>query len=291
MIYASYTLLLFAFALLIGLVASMSGVGGGSLFVAFGALIFPFNIDFIRGAGIVLAVVSAASTAPSLVKEGFANVRIFISIVPVMVVTSVIGSFVGLWITDVLPKGSSIVRTMLGLVILLVFAVMILSKRVEHPEVKRVDPISRKLGLGGYYYSGDSIVEYKITNFPVGALIFGLIGFMAGMFGLGAGWANVPVLNLVMGAPIKVAVATSRLIITANAAAIGVYVAKGAVLPVIVVPSVLGVMIGAKIGTELSRIVKPTVLKYFVLFVLFLAGILNVIKGVQGLGYLPKIIP
>ena len=33
---------------------------------------------------------------------------------------------------------------------------------------------------------------------------FAAIGFIAGMFGLGAGWANVPVLNLIMGAPIKV---------------------------------------------------------------------------------------
>ena len=31
---------------------------------------------------------------------------------------------------------------------------------------------------------------------------------MAGMFGLGAGWANVPVLNLLMGVPLKVSVGT-----------------------------------------------------------------------------------
>ena len=37
---------------------------------------------------------------------------------------------------------------------------------------------------------------------PLGLALFAGIGFMAGMFGLGAGWANVPVLNLVMGAPL-----------------------------------------------------------------------------------------
>ncbi len=30
---------------------------------------------------------------------------------------------------------------------------------------------------------------------------FSFIGFIAGMFGLGAGWAGVPVLNLLVGAP------------------------------------------------------------------------------------------
>jgi len=62
------------------------------------------------------------------------------------------------------------------------------------------------------------------------------------MFGLGAGWANVPVLNLIMGAPIKVAVSTSMAIITVNdAAAAWIYMAKGAILPLIVVPSVVGI--------------------------------------------------
>ena len=36
---------------------------------------------------------------------------------------------------------------------------------------------------------------------------------MAGMFGLGAGWANVPVLNLLMGAPLKISVATSKFLL------------------------------------------------------------------------------
>ena len=68
------------------------------------------------------------------------------------------------------------------------------------------------------------------------------MGFIAGMFGLGAGWANVPVLNLIMGAPIKVAVSTSMAIITVNdAAAAWIYMAKGAILPLIVVPSVVGI--------------------------------------------------
>ena len=34
-------------------------------------------------------------------------------------------------------------------------------------------------------------------------MLFLVIGVMAGMFGIGAGWANVPALNLLMGAPLK----------------------------------------------------------------------------------------
>jgi uncharacterized membrane protein YfcA len=37
----------------------------------------------------------------------------------------------------------------------------------------------------------------------MGLVLFLLIGVMAGMFGIGAGWANVPALNLLMGAPLE----------------------------------------------------------------------------------------
>jgi len=48
------------------------------------------------------------------------------------------------------------------------------------------------------------------------------------MFGFEASWANVPVLNLLMGAPLRVAVSTRVVIALNDAAAMWVYVAKGA---------------------------------------------------------------
>jgi uncharacterized membrane protein YfcA len=42
-----------------------------------------------------------------------------------------------------------------------------------------------------------------------GLVLFLGIGVLAGMFGIGAGWANVPALNLLMGAPLKVSAGTS----------------------------------------------------------------------------------
>ena len=60
---------------------------------------------------------------------------------------------------------------------------------------------------------------------------------MAGMFGLGAGWANVPVLNLVMGAPIKISVATSKFLLSiTDTSAAWIYLNNGAVLPLMVRP-------------------------------------------------------
>jgi len=106
-------------------------------------------------------------------------------------------------------------------VLLFIFVVMLTSKRVEFPRVDRVDRWSEKLELKGGWYepSMEKTVEYRTTNLPAGMGCCGAVGSIAGIFGLGAGWANVPVLNLVMGAPIKVSVATSMAIITVNDAA------------------------------------------------------------------------
>ena len=166
---------------------------------------------------------------------------------------------------------------------------MITSKRVEFPTVEKVDSLSEKLELKGSWFepSLDKVVDYKITKLPIGMVCFALVGFIAGMFGLGAGWANVPVLNLIMGAPIKVAVSTSMAIITVNdAAAAWIYMAKGAVLPLIVVPSVLGISIGARIGAWLAVRVKPAFIKYLVLSIMLFAALLDIYKGLHGLGIL-----
>ncbi len=286
-----WPLFLFIFTLLIGIISPVSGVGGGVLYVPLATVLTPFNVDFIRGAGLVMAVVSALSSVPYLLRVGLANIRLYAVIAPIMVITSVIGGMVGLWVSNAFPGGQHYVKLLLGIIILIVFVIMITSKRLEFPEVRDedVDSWSRKLGIVGEWYepSLERIVHYKIKNLPVGMAMFGVIGFIAGMFGLGAGWANVPLLNLVMGAPIKVATATSMLIITANAPAIGIYLSKGAVLPVVVVPSILGITIGARIGAKVAEIIRPAFVRWLVIGVLFLAGVLNIIKGLEGLGYLP----
>ncbi|MCK4825697.1 TSUP family transporter, partial [bacterium] len=88
--------ILFIFTFVIGLIAPIGGVGGGVLFVPLATAFFPFNVDFIRGAGLIMALTSALSSSPHLIKKGLANVKILSPIVIVSIITSIIGSVVGL---------------------------------------------------------------------------------------------------------------------------------------------------------------------------------------------------
>ncbi len=286
-----WPLCLFVFTLVIGIIAPISGVGGGVLFVPLTRAFFPFHIDFIRGAGLIMALTSALSSTPHLAKQGLANLRIMAPIVVISIVTSILGGIIGLWITNAFPEGQHYVTILLGVILFVIFVVMLTSKRVEFPEVKKVDRLSELLDIRGAWYepSLDKVVEYRTTNMALALPAFAAVGFIAGMFGLGAGWANVPVLNLIMGAPIKVATSTSMMIITVNdAAAAWVYLAKGAVLPVIVIPSVVGITIGARIGAKLAVRARPKIVRYAVLAVMLLAAVLDIYKGLAGLDYVPK---
>jgi uncharacterized membrane protein YfcA len=102
---------------------------------------------------------------------------------------------------------------------------------------------------------------------------FAGIGFLGGVFGLGAGFANVPVLNFVMAAPLKVAVGTSGLIISiVNSSAAWVYIHRGALLPALAVPAILGVMLGSRLGASLLARTPASVVRRVVIAVLLLAG-------------------
>jgi uncharacterized protein len=123
-------------------------------------------------------------------------------------------------------------------------------------------------------------VDWQVHRTPTGLAVFLVIGVLAGMFGIGAGWANVPALNLLMGAPLKVSAGTSGLVLSlVDSSAAWVYINKGAVLPMIAVPSVVGMMLGAKIGARLLTVLKASVIRRLVIGVLLFAGLRALLKG------------
>jgi uncharacterized membrane protein YfcA len=267
---------LFALTFLMGIVAVLAGVGGGVLFVPIVGAFFPFHLDFVRAAWLMIALTSALSAAPSLLANGLASLRLALPLALVGSVTSVLGALIGL----ALP--TDVVQIALGLTILAIALLMWRAGRADHPEVAHPDALGAALGMHGVYHDAAlrRDVAWQVHRTPVALFVFGGIGLLAGMFGLGAGWANVPALNLLMGAPLKLAVGTSGFVLSVvDTSAAWVYLNRGAVLPMIVVPSLIGVILGAKIGARLLRITPSHVVKKIVLTVLVVAGGRALLKG------------
>ena len=267
---------LFAMTFVLGIVAVLAGVGGGVLFVPIVGGFFPFHLDFVRGAGLLVALASALSAGPALLRGGFASLRLAMPLALIGSITSIVGARIGL----ALP--TAVLETALGVTILAIALVMWSSRRSDRPEVSSADPLAAALGMHGVYHDPASgrEVEWQVRRTAPAVVAFAGIGLLAGLFGLGAGWANVPVFNLLMGAPLKLSVGTSGLLLSiVDTSAAWVYLHRGAVLPLLVAPSIVGVMLGAKIGARLLRIAPAAVVRRVVIAVLLLAGMRALLKG------------
>ncbi len=267
---------LFVFTFILGIVAVLGGVGGGVLFVPIVSGFFPFHLDFVRATGLFVALSTALAAGPGLLKRNLANLRLAMPMALIASTSSIFGALIGL----ALP--TNVVQTLLGATIIMIVFIMLSAKKSEFPSVEKPDSLSKALGIMGVYYeeSLGKNVQWHVHRTPLALILFIVIGIMAGMFGLGAGWANVPVLNLLMGAPLKVSVASSVFLLSiTDSAAAWVFINKGAIIPLMIVPSIVGVMLGSRIGVRILARVKPRAVKWIVIGLLFLSGLRALLKG------------
>jgi uncharacterized membrane protein YfcA len=271
-----WPLALFVVCFGLGIVAVPAGVGGGVLFVPIVSGFFPFHLDFVRGAGLLVALASALSAGPSLLRAGLADLRLALPFALLASASSIAGALVGL----ALP--ARVVQVALGITILGIVALMASAPKSEHGAPVTPDRLAAALAMHGVYHDRATGRDHPwhVHRTPLALVLFTAIGVLAGMFGMGAGWANVPVLNLVMGAPLKVSAGTSSFILSlVDSSAAWVYLHKGATLAVLTVPSVIGMMIGAQIGARLLSVLKASVIRKLVLGLLLFAGLRALQKG------------
>ena len=271
-----WPLVLFIITFIMGIFAVLGGVGGGVLYVPIISGFFPFHLDFVRGTGLLVALSGALAAGPGLLKMNLASLRLAIPVALIASTCAIIGAMIGL----ALP--TNIVQIALGATILGICVLMLTAKKSEVPDVPKADRLSSALNICGIYQEASTgeIIDWKIHRTPLGLALFVLIGIMAGMFGLGAGWANVPVLNLLMGAPLKISVATSKFLLSiTDTSAAWIYMNKGCVIPMMVVPSLVGIMLGSFVGVRLLKIAKPTFIRWMVIAILAFAGIKALSKG------------
>jgi uncharacterized membrane protein YfcA len=271
-----WLLALFAVSFAIGIVAVLAGVGGGVLFVPIVSGFFPFHLDFVRGAGLLFALAGTLAAGPTLLRNRMASLRLALPLAVAGSVASFGGAVAGL----ALP--TDLVQSALGATVVAIAVLIWRAKDVNPGGIIESDPLGAMLRMQGRYddpAEGVSI-DWRTRRTVAGFLTFAGIGFLGGVFGLGAGFANVPALNLLMAAPLKVAVGTSGLIISiVNSSAVWVYIHRGALLPALAVPAVLGVMLGSRIGARLLTRTPAAVIRRVVIAVMLLAGGRALLRG------------
>ena len=266
-----------------GVFGALLGLGGGILIVPLLAL--GFGVPFREAVAVSLLAVITTSSAGAAVylRQGLADLRLGMTLELATAVGALLGGLAAFLVSErVLAAG---------------FALMLGYSAVAMIRASRKEAVSKPgIAPGPVAPGGDEVPpvragssgggsdaatgngpqeppasrEIGFRRLPEGLLLSGLAGVVSAVLGVGGGVVKVPAMNVVMGVPLRVATATSNLMIgvTASASAV-VYLLRGAVDPYVAGPVMVGVFVGATGASRLAHRVPVNVLR--LLFVAVLA--------------------
>lgn len=229
----------------VGLLGSLTGLGGASILVPVLVLLDVPVKEAIASAVIAIIATSSGSAA-SYVRDRITNIRIAMY----LEMFTVAGAIIGATITSIIQP--VYLYFFFALFLLTSFA-RIRSHGVYQP-VSSPDNPSRWLRLRGSYFDRPrgQTVEYHATNAIPGGLGMIVAGLAAGMLGIGAGAFKVTVQENVLRLPPKVASATSNFIIgMTGLGAVSVYIFSGLLNLSLMAPMAVGTTLGALVGGRL----------------------------------------
>ena len=292
------SLLTFGFFLLsfaIACIAVVAGIGGGVLFTPLMLAFTPLDSLMVRGTGLIVAMFSGLISTGPLMKSGLGNLKVSIY----CCVGYGIGAFTGaqgaiLASRQLGVTGEGFVRIALGLIVLLLALYFLQGGvKLEWPQVKQVDRFTKWLNLPQPYYeeSLGKVIDYSITRAGWGLLAMVGVGMISGFFGMGAGWAVVPTMNLIMGVPLKVAAACSGILIgMGDCISVWPYILAGAVIPLFAALWLVGQVLGGIVGAQILIRVKAGSIRLILIGILLFSSFGLIAKGLMTLGYISSVL-
>lgn len=256
-------LLIIAFiGFMVGGLGSMLGIGGGVLLIPLLTNVLGLPIKTAIGASIVSVIATSSAAGAVYVSRGMSHTRLAM----VMEIATTLGALAG-GITAVLLSPNAL-SGIFGAVLLYVTYSMGRNSTNEATitttgqlDTSYVDPLSNQT------------VKYGVKRLPAGLGASFLAGNVSGLLGIGGGVIKVPVMNLVMGMPMRAAIATSNFMIGITAATSAViYYQRGFVDPRVAIPTALGVLAGAQVGSRIGGKLQSNLLRQiFRVLLLFFA--------------------
>jgi uncharacterized membrane protein YfcA len=269
--------------LVAGLLGSMLGVGGGIFIVPILTLAFHLPIKVAIASSLVAIVANSCTAAGMYTKIRITNIKLGLLMETATTPGAIVGGFAAAVIAP------SILNALFGLVLIYAAYTMVVRPYFMTEDIlsadNSIDPnntshnLSSSLADSYYDQNLDKVVTYKVTRIPVGLGTSFFAGMLSSLLGVGGGIINVPVMHLIMGVPMKAAIATSTFIIAITAATGALmYYYQGHIYPFIIAPLTIGIVIGARIGVELTQKVRGLVLRRIFGVLLFLVAILMFLK-------------
>lgn len=269
--------LLFLISIVAGFVGAMSGMGGGVVIIP-ALTLLGVDIKHAIAISILSVIATSSGSASAYIRDHITNLKVGMF----LEMFTIVGALVGAKITLAISPQPLYIA--FGIVLLSSWLALLMANRLKWHTGPQ-DGFTRWLELEGSYPDkvlGET-VHYKARHAYFGApLMFGA-GMIAGLLGIGAGAVKVLIHDLVMGLPPKVSTTTSNMIIGVTAlAGASVYLAAGLIDPRLAAPVILGITLGAFLGTRLLVRMSNMAVRRFFLFILLILAVEMVYRGVRG---------
>jgi uncharacterized membrane protein YfcA len=264
---------LFLMGVLAGSLGALLGLGGGVFLVPF--LVLVLHVPMRLAVGTSLTTVIATSSVVSAGRLGRQLVNLRLGML--LEVATTLGGLIGGLVAAAIPP--HVLQRVFGVVA--GGAALVMLRRLDRRNVI-LDPSMEPGRLGGRYQEEESggEVSYRVRHVPLAMAASFVAGSVSSLLGVGGGIIKVPALNAWCGVPLRAAAATSAFMIgvTATAGAI-IYYGRGEIIAWMSASTVLGVLIGSRLGMAVSEKARAKWLKLLLAVVLCFVCVLMFLRA------------
>ncbi len=267
-----------------GVFGSWLGLGGGTLIVPLLTLVFGLDLRTAVGVSLVCVIMTSSAAAGVYLERHVANLRLGMSLELFTAIGALVGGSIAFLVDERLL--SVLFAGLLGYVAFSMARARSSEAVMDDIGAGETGGVSDVTSSGGKrllenrapdaagrraaMLASVAGPDYEVRNLGRGVLGSAGAGVASALLGIGGGTIKVPLMHLAMGVPLRVATATSNLMmgITAASGAV-IYLLRGEIDPYVVGPTAIGVFVGATLG---SRVAHRIGLRYLrLLFVVVMA--------------------
>ena len=274
-------LLMLASGAAAGVFGSLLGLGGGVLIVPLLTLGFGLPLRDAVGVSLVCVIMTSSAAAGVYLERHVANLRLGMS----LELFTAIGALLGGSIAFLLDE-----RLLAGLFAVLLLYVAITMFRAGRRTPEDATPATAAAAAGAPEDGATPAPPPTeaidpVDTMPTRGKVIGVVGsFGAGvvsaLLGVGGGIIKVPLMNVGMGIPLRVATATSNLMIGITAASSAViYALNGGIDPYVAGPTAIGVFLGASAGSRVAHRIDVRILRLLFVVVLTYTAIQMLLRA------------
>jgi uncharacterized protein len=258
-----------------GVFGSLLGLGGGILIVPLLTLGFGLDLRSAVGVSLVCVIMTSSAAAGVYLERHVANLRLGMSLELFTAIGALVGGSIAFLVDERFL--SVLFAALLGYV---AFSMLRAPEQApgdgageveaaagSEPETIPAPETKPLAGMATGFLASVAGPDYEVRNLGRGIVGATGAGVASALLGIGGGIVKVPLMHVSMGVPLRVATATSNLMIGITAAASAViYLLRDEIDPYVAGPTAIGVFLGASVG---SRVAHRIGLRYLrLLFVL-----------------------